>query len=156
MKLSGLIRTNCPPDRLMALLHDPLILARMLPKGCEVTKSGEGSFDFAIRRAFGPINLSLPGTMTLMPTGTLQDHVLTAHAAHIIGGKVELTLTLAARRTDGTTKLSYEGDLQATGLAGRLMKEYESQADDGMRAAFQRLKKAAEAPGPAGQRNKTA
>ena len=144
MEVSGLIRTTCPPDFLVSALRDADTLARLLPDGSKLEATGDGHYAFSVTKGVGPIKLTLPGEMTLTASGKGHDQILTARAAHIIGGKVDLDLTLAIEHSGGQTRLTYSGELAATGLAGRVLREHRARANSALKAALTRLKMHAE------------
>ena len=144
MEVSGLIRTTLPPDRLVSALGDARTLARLLPDGSKLDQIAEGRFSFSVTKAVGPIKLTLPGQMTLTPKGKGHDQTLTARASHLIGGKVDLDLDLTIEHHGGHTRLAYSGELVATGLAGRVLREHRARANSALKAALTRLKMHAE------------
>ena len=150
MEISGLIRTTCPPDILLSAMRDATTLSHLLPEGSTMAMTPQGDYDFLVTKSIGPIKLNLPGKMTLTPTGNGSDHVLTAHAGNIIGGKVDLELNLQLQRHDGHTRLTYSGELTATGLAGRVMREHRARVNGAVKAAMNRIKIHAERQMPLG------
>lgn len=145
MHLSGQIRTTCPPDLLVKVMRDPAALAQLLPPGSKMALASDGTYAFSVTKSVGPIRLTLPGTMQLAATGQDHNQTLTAHAAHLIGGKVDLTLALTLTTEGRVTHLAYAGDLTATGLAGRVLAEHKARANNSLKAALLRLKIHAEA-----------
>ena len=145
MELSGQIRTTCPPDHLVRIMRDPAALAKLLPGGSKFDQSGDGQYAFSVTKSVGPIKLTLPGTLQLQPSGSGHDHSLTARAAHVIGGKVDLTLALTFTTDAKGTHMAYVGDLTATGLAGRVLQENRGRANSSLKAALARLRDHAEA-----------
>lgn len=144
MELSGQIRTLCPPDLLVTIMRDPVTLAKLLPEGSRMDLMAEGSYTFSVFKTIGPIKLTLPGTLQLTPGAKGHDQVLTARAAHLIGGKVDLALNLQITTDGRITEVAYKGDLTATGLAGRILQEQRSRANTSLKAALTRLKHHAE------------
>jgi carbon monoxide dehydrogenase subunit G len=144
MDLSGQIRTTCPPDQLVRVMRDPAALAQLLPFGSKMDSTGEGTYAFSVSKSVGPIKLTLPGTMALTATGSGHDQTLSAHAAHLIGGKVDLTLALSITTEGRVTHMAYQGNLTASGLAGRVLAEHKSRANGSLKAALLRLKAHAE------------
>ena len=63
----------------------------------------------------------------------------------MIGGKVDLALTVRITTEGRTTLLAYDGALTATGLAGRILHEKRDRANNSLKAALTRLKLHAEA-----------
>jgi carbon monoxide dehydrogenase subunit G len=145
MDVSGLIRTTCPPDLVLSVLGDSATLLRLLPKGSKLDQIDQGRFRFSVSRAVGPVKLTLPGEMALVPAGQGHDRMLTIRAAHIIGGKVDLDLSLTFDTSAGHTRLAYAGTVEASGLAGRVLRERHARVDDGLRSLFHRLKVLSEA-----------
>lgn len=145
MDLSGQIRTTCLPDLLVKIMRDPDTLAQLLPAGSKMEMNADGTYAFSVSKSVGPIKLTLPGKLTLTPGARGHDQVLTAHAAHIIGGKVDLTLNIVLTNEGRQTELTYNGVLTATGLAGRILHEHRARANSSLKAALTRLKFHAEA-----------
>ena len=144
MDLSGQIRTTCPPDQLVSTLRDPVALAQLLPLGSKVQQTAAGIYGFSVVKNVGPIKLTLHGQLDLTPGAMGHDQVLKAHAAHLIGGKVDLTLAIGITTDGRTTLLAYTGTLVATGLAGRILHEHRNRANSSLKAALLRLKLYAE------------
>lgn len=144
MDLSGQIRTTCPPDLLVSALRDPAALVQLLPLGAKVEQTSPGVYAFSVAKNIGPIKLTLPGQMVLTSGATGHDQVLKAHAAHLIGGKVDLALAIRITTDGRTTLLAYTGTLVATGLAGRILHEHRDRANSSLKAALVRLKLHAE------------
>lgn len=139
MQLEGSIRTTGPAEDVIRGLTDAETLSTIAPSGFEFRKVGDGTADFLIRRSFGPIALTLQGTMTL--TGADEDYVLEIKAAHLIGGRVTVTLDIkASPEEDGLETLGWRGALVSQGLAGRLLNERASEANTIMRNLFMRLR----------------
>ena len=144
MELSGQIRTLCPPDLLVTIMRDPVTLAELLPKGSKMHLLKDGTYSFSVYKTVGPIKLTLPGTLQLTPGANGHDQTLTARAAHLIGGKVDLALALHITSDGRITEVAYTGDLTATGLAGRVLQEQRARANISLKAALTRLKHHAE------------
>ena len=119
MDTSGQIHTKAPRAMLADALRDPSILAQLLPKGCTLDQTGPDAFGFVLKRKFGPIELALPGTITIESKGNL--HWLNFRGAHQLFGRANMALTLILTESKGVTNLDYKGSLQASGLAGRLL-----------------------------------
>ena len=144
MELSGQIRTHCPPDLLVTIMRDPVTLAELLPKGSKMQLLTDGTYSFSVYKVVGPIKLTLPGTLQLIPGAHGHDQTLTARAAHLIGGKVDLALALHITSDGRITEVAYKGELTATGLAGRVLQEQRARANISLKAALIRLKHHAE------------
>lgn len=144
MQISGQIRTTCPPAFLLKALRDPLAMIQLLPSGSKLEQSGENSYAFTMTKSVGPIRLTLPGTLTLTPTGEGHNQKLTIHAAHLIAGKVDLTLQIVLDQASAQTRIGYDGELEATGLSGRILKEHRARANEVVKAALTRFRLRAE------------
>ncbi len=144
MQLSGMIRTTCPPDQLLALLNDPAVLARMIPGGSEITQTSATEYTITMRKSLGPLKLTMPGKLVLTPIGTGLDRHLAGHAGHLIAGKINIELDIHLTTEADQTVLTYAGDLVASGLVSRLLGENEKRAQISLRGVFMRLKNQAE------------
>ena len=140
MHVSGMIKMTCPPDILLATLHDPLALAEILPSGSTLDRSGADSFDFSISKSVGPIRLTMRGALTLAAVDGDLVQQMTINASHMIGGKVDVSLVLTIDTVDRVTRLGYDGDIDAQGLAGRVLKENAGSVDDIVKRTMTRLK----------------
>ncbi len=144
MQLSGQIKTHCPAEFLLEVLRDPAAMAQLLPEGSKLEKTDEGVYSFTMTRSVGPIRLTLPGTLTLTPRGKGLGQRITVKAGHLIGGKVDLDLKVDVNEADGQTRVGYDGDVEATGLAGRILKEHHARANSAVKTSLTRLKLYAE------------
>lgn len=151
MQIDGMIRTTCPPEKVVALLADPEALARIVPEGCEVgAKTGE-SIAFVIRRKVGPITINLHGHLILHKKPEPGAYTLQIDASHLIGGKIKLMLEIAAGPA-----LKWDGVLESHGLAGRLVEDRADSVQIGVKTLFQRLRQQAEGRTPALSAEKSA
>lgn len=144
MQISGLIKTTCSPAALVRALRDPDCLLKLLPPDSTLEQTGDGTYVFSVTKGIGPIKLTLPGTLTLTPAANGIDQILSARAAHIIGGKVEFDVTLHIDQNANMTRMAYDGQLTATGLAGRVLNEHQLRANNLMRSSMLRIKAQAE------------
>ena len=144
MQISGQIKTSCPPVFLLKVLNDPDAIIQLLPAGSKLVQSAPGTFAFTMSKSVGPIRLTLPGTLTITPLGKGHDQTLTVKAAHTMAGKVDLDLSIEISREDGVTRVGYHGELEATGLSGRILREHSARANSVVKAALTRLKLHAE------------
>ena len=144
MQLSGQIRTTCPPEFLLRVLRDPNAMRQMLPAGSQLDQAGDGSFTFTLTKSVGPIRLNLPGTLTLTPTGEGHDHQMSVRASHMIAGKVTMGLHISLTPVEAATRITYLGEVEATGLAGRILNEHSARANGVVKASLTRLKTYAE------------
>jgi len=140
MNIKGQIRINCPPQDILAVLHDLKAVERMFPVGSQVAQSARGDYDFTIAKSFGPLRLNLPGTMTLTQIGAGPSQQVTIRAAHLVGGKLDFDLEMTIEATDEGSQIGYSGQVQASGLAGRVLKDYGDRIPHAVRSGMTRLK----------------
>jgi carbon monoxide dehydrogenase subunit G len=144
MELSGMIRTSCPPRFLVEVLHKSDVLGQMLPTGSELKDMGDGKYSFRLVKIIGLLKLTLPGTLTIAPTGEGQNQRLTIQASHIIGGKVDMDMNFNFSRQLGVTTWAYVANVTASGLAGRILREREKRVGGLLRAGLVNIKLNAE------------
>lgn len=135
MNLEGSIRTTGPGAPVVRGLSDAATLAAIAPAGFEFRKVQDGAADFLIRRGFGPVTLTLQGTMALSG-GEGGVFRLEIKAAHLIGGRVGADLRIET--LDGA--ITWAGTLTSQGLAGRLLGERSAEANTIMTNLFLRLR----------------
>ena len=140
MQLRGAILITCPAKRVLNALHSPEVLASLVPGECEMVQTSATEYPFTIRRKFGPVALTLPGTLTITPQ-TEDTYVFALKAAHFLGGKIEMTMTIGVVAAQGVSRLGYEAELEASGLAGRILDDRSDQIEAGIEARLNRLKK---------------
>lgn len=122
MQLDGTIPTKCPPEQVVLQLLDPAALRDLMPEGCEVGERAGNSLPFVIRRKVGPIKLSMSGHLTLTRVGDGPSYDLVIFASHMVAGRVRVTMTLVPDARAGALKrLRWSGNLEAHGLAARLV-----------------------------------
>ncbi len=119
MQLDGTIQTQCDPEKVVLLLLDPDALHKLAPVGLEIGKRNGDSLPFVIRRKVGPISLNLAGQLTLKARDG--GHDLTLAAAHMVAGKVKISLALSAAQD--VQGLHWDGMLESSGLTKRLIEE---------------------------------
>lgn len=150
MQIDGMIRTTCPPERVVALLADPAALAKVVPPGCEMgAKTGE-SIAFVIHRKIGPISINLHGHLILHKRPEAGAYTLQIDASHLIGGRVKLLLDINALHAPGAENMvKWGGMLESHGLAARLIEDRAGSVQVGIKTLFQRLRQQAEGRRPA-------
>jgi carbon monoxide dehydrogenase subunit G len=144
MQISGQMRTACPPSFLMTVLRNPDAMIQLLPKGSELAPAGDGTYKFTLIQTVGPIRLTLPGTIEMAPGDEDGDLQLTVRAAHMIAGKVNMDLLITLSQPEEHTRIIYDGQLAATGLAGRILNEHKERANGVVKASMTRLRLYAE------------
>jgi carbon monoxide dehydrogenase subunit G len=145
VQLEGMIQTNCPPDRVVALLADPAALGRVAPQGCQFGAVEGNTIPFMIKRNIGLLNLSLSGRMTLTRKADGVTYLLALEAAHRIGGGVDADLDLTPMLdAGGDNRLTWNGTLRSHGLMARLILDQAGVAETVVKTMFQRLRHLAE------------
>ena len=144
MDVSGQIRTICPPTALISSLRDGEALVALLPAGSKLEKAPDGSFAFTLTKDIGPVKLTLPGRMTLVPTGNGHNQTLTLRASHLIGGKIEMDLDVTIGLIGGQTVMSCSGTLNASGIAGQVLRDRKARVHQVFKNALLRIKVQAE------------
>lgn len=138
MKLTGSLSLAVPARFAAEALHDPDVLETFLPGNSPLTRIGPATFEFVVTKDAGVMTLRLPGTLTVVPEDG--GYRFVAKAKHMLGGSATLSLRLDfAPEGDGCV-LSYDGTLESTGLAGRLLRDQEDQAQTVMTAKFVAVK----------------
>ncbi|MGL6210979.1 MAG: CoxG family protein [Paracoccaceae bacterium] len=138
MILNGTVLLALPPDAATTGFQEPDVLGTFLPFGSELTRTGPGAFAFTVIKEAGLVTLKLPGTLTVVPEGA--GYRFDAKAKHMLGGSAALSLLISFAAADGGTMLSYDGDLESGGLAGRLLRDRADQAQAILDAKFDAVK----------------
>lgn len=146
MQMEGMIPHKCPPEKLVEHLSDPQLLSLMVPQGCQIGEKAGNTIAFVIRRKVGPINLKMPGEMTVRKKPDSADYVMEVNASHLIGGRASVWLDLIPQKDEaGQQSLRWSGRLEAHGLAARLLESRTAQVGTMLKNLFVRLRKQAEA-----------
>lgn len=146
MQLEGMMQTKCPPERLVEHLSDPQLLSLMVPDGCLIGEKVGNTIAFVIRRKVGPVNLKMPGEMTVRKKADSDAYLMEVNASHLIAGRASVWLDLTPQRDEaGQQSLRWSGMLEAHGLAARLIEDRAAQVGNMLKNLFLRLRKQAEA-----------
>lgn len=122
MQLDGMITTTCPPEQVAQLLLAPVALRQLLPAGCDVGDRMGDTLPFVIRHRVGPIKLSMSGSLKLSPSVDGKGFDLVIVASHMVAGRVRIAMALVPEMQSAQAKrLRWNGNLDAQGLAGRLV-----------------------------------
>ena len=140
MQLAGTLSLALPPRRAIAALHDPENLAAYLPAPSTVRQLSTTAFEFVVMRPLGPIIFKLPGRLLIEPVARGKRYSFVANGKHTLAGGVTLALTIDFGGGGGATAISYDGTLEATGLAGRLLGERQHRVQTVLDAMFAGLK----------------
>jgi carbon monoxide dehydrogenase subunit G len=139
MRLEGVLELNVPPSRVLQSLGDPDVIQAFLPGECTVTPTGAGTYDFALRKSLGFLELRLGGQITVEDQGPDQAR-MTMKASHKIGGALDMDMGLTLTPQGTGTQIAYSGTLDATGLAGRVVRDRALQIRPYVTKVFDRLK----------------
>ena len=114
MKIFGTHTLNMPRQRVYDLLHDPDVLARCMP-GCESLDSiGENEYAMRMKMALASISGLFEGKVrTSEPNPPDSFRLLVEGSGRIGFMKGDGLLKLA--ETEGSTTVTYEGDVQVGG-----------------------------------------
>lgn len=111
----------CPPEAFVAALRDPALWQAVLPACKGVEALGEGHLRARIERRVGPLPLRVEPEIRV--TGSAGRAVVALSGGSLVAGRVEAGLELALRPVPGAVRIDYAGQVEATGLAGRILAE---------------------------------
>jgi 2-furoyl-CoA dehydrogenase large subunit len=131
---------GCPPERVVAALGDPATLAAVLPWCSGVEPLAPGRFRATIARRIGPLPMRVEPEVTFQPLPAAGLHRLTLTGGSLLTGRVEAALSMQLRPVPQGTQIDYEGEVQATGLAGRILAERGAEVARRFRAMLNALK----------------
>ena len=138
MKLNGTLSLSVPPEVAAEGFQDPKTLGIFLPKNSQLTRAGPGEFSFVVIKEAGIVALKLPGTLTVTPSGA--GYLFEARAKHLIGGSATLSLALTFVPGGDGCEMTYDGTLESTGLAGRMLRERADHTQSVLDARFAAVK----------------
>jgi carbon monoxide dehydrogenase subunit G len=144
MRLNEVLEIGASPDHVGRQLGKPAVLRALLPGEATVRETGPGAFDFTLRKTLGFLEMRQSGQIRLITLAPRQLR-LTLHAAHLIGGSVDLQVIVSLVAKGRGTEIGYDGTLDAAGLAGRLLRDREGQVRPYVARIFGRLKAEIEA-----------
>jgi carbon monoxide dehydrogenase subunit G len=148
MQLNGVLQISVPPDRVVLALEDPAVLSSLFPGEAMVQRVSEGSYTFTLTKTVGFLELRQSGTIRL--DRQKQGVALAVRAAHRIGGSADLKVMIGLEpgpRGAGT-RIGYDGTLEASGLAGRLLRDRETQVRPFVTRVFERIRAQIESAPP--------
>lgn len=119
MKVSGAYTVPVAREKAYALLQDPAVLAKCMPGTDELKKVGDDEYEMKMKMAIAAISGSFTGRVKIAETHPPENFKLLVDGTGKIGFvKGEGVLTLA-ESAEGSTEVSYEGDVQVGGaMAG--------------------------------------
>lgn len=139
MDLNGTVDLSVLPHDAIEGFHDARTLQHFLPGHSELTKTGPSEFAFVVTKDAGMVTLRLPGTLTIAPEGDA--FRFEAKARHMLGGSANLSLRIRFAPDGAGTLMTYEGTLEASGLAGRLLRDRAEQTGHVLDAKFSQVKR---------------
>ena len=144
MRLSGTVEFAVSAQGLRTALQSPRVLASMIPGTVEMQPAEGGNFAFLMKKTLGPVELRQRGTVEVRLLG--DNHVgLELRSRHRLGGTVKVATLLVLIPRVGGTRIDYDGNVEATGLAGRLLRDREERVQPFVRNLMRRLKAEIEA-----------
>ena len=144
MRLNGVMQISAPPDRVAQALEQPDVLRALLPGEASVEKTSAGQYSFTLKKTLGFLELRQNGTIQLVPAG--QGLTLVVKASHRIGGSADMSVLIGLTPGTGAgTRIAYDGTMEASGLAGRLLREREPQVRPYIARVFERMRAQIEA-----------
>ncbi len=136
MDISGFVEIAAPVRRVRNAIQKRENLVHFLTPGSILGERPDQGFDFIVQRNFGPVSIRLSGVLTVTPDPTRDGLFLIAKAGHILGGSVELNLSMTFSGDAQTSKIVYAGTLEAGGLAGKVLGDSTSKVQSKMDQAF--------------------
>lgn len=140
MDVSGAVVIRVPPERVAAALLDPRVLARVLP-GCKsVTQTGEGSYLARVEYAKGPLPIRTDLAVKMIPLPGGSGYRMEMKAGNIVTGTVRSSTDLTLAQVPRGCRLTYQGQVDATGLIKRFMAGREEAVSNRVEQMFRGLK----------------
>lgn len=137
MKISGTVEFAASATRASKAIQREEHLAHFLPGGAKLSQRLDGGFDFIVQKDIGPVALRLPGVLTVAPDPAGNDLLFRAKASHVLGGSADLNLTMGFAGDAARCRITYDGTLEATGLAGKAMALGAEKIQDRIQSALQ-------------------
>ena len=144
MEFTGTVVVKLPPQDVMASLNNPAVLQAALPHCVGAQAVAPGQFLAKITRKVGPMPVTVEPQITLSPFEDGQSR-LTITAGTAFFGRAETAIHIWLEEIPAGTRLTWEGDISATGLAGRLLADRKDKLAIMVRNLFLAFKNKAEA-----------
>ncbi len=125
MQLNDELEIYRPPEEVEAALYDPKVLAEILPSCKSVDCVEPGHFRARIERKLGLLNLRVEPDITLRKRP--DSLILSIRADNPVAGSVVADVVLTLRPAPKGTKLAYQGTVETSGLAARLLADRQAQ-----------------------------
>ncbi|MCE2494872.1 MAG: carbon monoxide dehydrogenase subunit G [Alphaproteobacteria bacterium] len=119
MKLSGAYRFDVPRERLWRTLMDTAAVGSCIPGVRAFTPLGDDRYEIELGVKVGIVSGSYKGTLAITDRVEPESYRMTFEGS---GARTEIrgAGSLALAGEDGTTELSFEGDVQVTGVLARV------------------------------------
>ncbi len=131
----------------MAALNDPAVLQAVLPSCTEARRLGPGRFVATITKKIGPMPVSVDPQITLSPLTDGRARMTIAAGGFIIG-RAQAVMDLYLKDAPAGTRLVWQGEISATGLAGRMVAESGAKTAEVMQNVFVAFKRKINPPEP--------
>ena len=118
MKLNGNYRFDVPQERLWEALLDPVIVGECIPGLRTFTARSLDSYDVEIALRVGIVHVTYKGTLEIADKTAPSSYRMIVRGAGVQTNLTgEVVITLVAE--DGATTLTFDGDVQVTGVLAR-------------------------------------
>ncbi len=119
MKLSGTYRFDLPRERLWATLMDTAAVGACIPGVSAFNPLGNDRYEIELSVRVGVVSGSYKGTLAITDVVEPESYRMTVQGS---GGRTEIrgAGSLALADDGGATELSFEGDVQVTGVLARV------------------------------------
>lgn len=140
MDVSGAVVIRVPPERVAAALHDPRVLARVLP-GCKsVTQTGEGRYQARVEFSGGPLPMRTDVALVVTPLPGGSAYRMEMKAGNIVTGTVRSSTELTLAQVPRGCRLTYQGTVDSTGLVKRFLSGRQESVANRVEQMFRGLK----------------
>ena len=119
MKLSGAYRFDVPRERLWQTLMDTAVVGSCIPGVSAFTPLGDDRYEIELSVRVGIVSGSYKGTLAMTDVVEPESYRMTVEGS---GARTEIRGggSLALADASGATELSFEGDVQVTGVLARV------------------------------------
>ena len=119
MKLSGTYRFDLPREHLWATLMDTAAVGACIPGISAFTPLGDDRYEIELSVRVGIVSGSYKGTLAISDMVEPESYRMTVQGS---GGRTEIrgSGSMALADDGDTTELSFEGDVQVTGVLARV------------------------------------
>ena len=140
MDLSGSLPIHVPPAEVARLIHDPLMLAALVPACRAVQETAPGHYTAQIEYAAGPVPIRFQALITVIPVQPGQTYEMQIKGGTLVTGVVTVANLITLHPTARGCRLEYAGTLSATGIARRMLLGREDALRTRTTRIFYRLK----------------